>query len=258
MMLVRGNSLLSDEQPDDPVFIEGQEWLLTDVLGRGTFSTVYAASTVSSSEPSRAVKVTMVQLMGSTERAELTAEHELWSSVDHPNIIALYGSVLTEARYCLLLELAGEELFSAITRMDELAERDAARWSRQLLSGLDHLHARRIVHCDVKPENCLLVATSGEGGPVCKLSDFGCACRLDAALASAISRGSRGYAAPEQIFGARPGYAADLWGMGVLAYVLLSGTMPFKPASYGSACLEPVQFGGAAWASVSREVRRAA
>ena len=55
-----------------------------------------------------------------------------------------------------MLELAGEELFAVITRMDELCERDTARWISQLLSALEHMHGCGIYHRDLKPENLLL------------------------------------------------------------------------------------------------------
>ena len=207
-----------------------------------------------------------------------------------------------------------------ITRLDELRERDTARWISQLLSALEHMHGMHIAHCDVKPENVLLV--SGGGGGT-KLSDFGCARRVGVSGASAAPQGSRGYAAPEQRAGSCPAASSvDLWGLGVLSvrtrrleplvdprtptvpalltrpagtacssherpilpcavlalrhhtvltmaispwlshtahllsqYVLLSGTMPFEPTNYHSACQQPLQFPGAAWSSVSVEVR---
>ena len=118
-----------------------------------------------------------------------------------------------------MLELAGEELFAVITRMDELCERDTARWISQLLSALEHMHGLHIAHCDVKPENVLLVSGGGGGSRAAtKLSDFGCARRVGVAGASAAPQGSRGYAAPEQRAGSCPvASSVDLWGLGVLS-----------------------------------------
>jgi len=160
MLLVRGDSLLSSERQDDPVTFDGEEWQLSKVLGSGTSSTVFAACGAAA-QPTRAIKVVMVELMSSAERAELRFECELWSQLRHPGIIQMYASAQTRARCCLLLELADEELFSAITRMDKLRERDTARWISQLISALDHMHGLNIVHCDVKPENVLLVSSEG-------------------------------------------------------------------------------------------------
>ena len=221
LALLRGNSLLSNERQDDPVTFDCEVWQLSTVLGCGTSSTVFAAHNAGwQSKPSRAVKVIMVELMGMSERAELRLEYELWSQLRHPHVIQMFGSVLTDARFCLLLELAGEELFAVITRMDELRERDTARWISQLLSALAHMHGLHIAHCDVKPENVLLVTEpSGSGGGnqlATKLSDFGCARRVGVAGAAA-PRGSRGYAAPEQRLGSCPAASADLWGLGVLS-----------------------------------------
>ena len=106
-----------------------------------------------------------------------------------------------------------------ITRMDELCERDTARWISQLLSALEHMHGLHIAHCDVKPENVLLVSGGGGGSRAAtKLSDFGCARRVGVAGASAAPQGSRGYAAPEQRAGSCPvASSVDLWGLGVLS-----------------------------------------
>ena len=247
LALLRGNSLLSNERQDDPVTFDGEEWQLSTVLGTGTSSTVYCAAckTAAQSEPTRAVKVIMVELMGTSERAELRLEYELWSQLRHPHVIQMFGSALSDARsavalgaaltlpsaahaattlsaltlarFCLLLELAGEELFAVITRLDELRERDTARWISQLLSALEHMHGLHIAHCDVKPENVLLVSGGG-GGSATKLSDFGCARRVGVSGASAAPQGSRGYAAPEQRAGSCPAASSvDLWGLGVLS-----------------------------------------
>ena len=100
LALLRGNSLLSNERQDDPVTFDGEEWQLSTVLGTGTSSTVYCAAckTAAQSEPTRAVKVIMVELMGTSERAELRLEYELWSQLRHPHVIQMFGSALSDAR----------------------------------------------------------------------------------------------------------------------------------------------------------------
>ena len=104
LALLRGNSLLSNERQDDPVIFDDEEWQLSTVLGTGTSSTVFAAhKTAAQSEPTRAVKVIMVELMGTSERAELRLEYELWSQLRHPHVIQMFGSVLSDARSALAL-----------------------------------------------------------------------------------------------------------------------------------------------------------
>ena len=100
LALLRGNSLLSNERQDDPVTFDGEEWQLSTVLGTGTSSTVYCAAckTAAQTEPTRAVKVIMVELMGTSERAELRLEYELWSQLRHPHVIQMFGSALSDAR----------------------------------------------------------------------------------------------------------------------------------------------------------------
>ena len=104
LALLRGNSLLSNERQDDPVIFDDEEWQLSTVLGTGTSSTVFAAhKTAAQSEPTRAVKVIMVELMGTSERAHLRLEYELWSQLRHPHVIQMFGSVLSDARSALAL-----------------------------------------------------------------------------------------------------------------------------------------------------------
>ena len=295
LLMVRGASLLSNEPRDAPIVVDGQDWYLSQILGEGTVATVFAASRGRGEPPTHAVKVAEHQLMSAQERAALQEERAIWAEVSrgrHPHIVAFEGHFATDARFCLLLELASEgELFSRVLRMSSLDESQAAMWIDELLSALEHVHALGIVHCDVKPENILLVPR--EPLPAAKLCDFGSACRVSRAGGGGVGggagavvaggggempRGTPGYAAPEQSFlllrggeaaaaggggvegGGEAGPAGhagapDIWSLGVVAYVLLSGTMPFDPTRR-SACLQPPRFPrgpGGGWEAVSTD-----
>ena len=138
---------------------------------------------------------------------------------------------------------------------------------RQVAEALQHLHGRGVVHRDVKPEN-LLLADRSEGALV-KLCDFGLACEVEPASGlqrrASILNGTVAYMAPEHLREEPHGAAVDLWSLGVVLFILLSGRHPFDP---DGAAEEPElaarikaadwAFGSApCWRSVSDDGKRA-
>ena len=133
--------------------------------------------------PTHAVKVAEHQLMSAGERAALEEERAIWAEVSlgrHPHIVALEGHAATEARFCLLLELASEgELFSRVLRMSSLDENQAAIWIDELLSALDHVLARHRprgrpsprTSCSCRATRCL--RPSSATGSACRVSRAG-------------------------------------------------------------------------------------
>ena len=102
---------------------------------------------------------------------------------------------------------------------------------RQVAEALQHLHGRGVVHRDVKPEN-LLLADRSEGALV-KLCDFGLACEVEPASGlqrrASILNGTVAYMAPEHLREEPHGAAVDLWSLGIVLFILLSGRHPFDP-----------------------------
>ena len=100
-----------------------------------------------------------------------------------------------------------------------------------MAEALQHLHGRGVVHRDVKPEN-LLLADRSEGALV-KLCDFGLACEVEPASGlqrrASILNGTVAYMAPEHLREEPHGAAVDLWSLGVVLFILLSGRHPFDP-----------------------------
>lgn len=95
---------------------------------------------------------------------------------------------------------------------------------RQIIEGVEYMHAKYIMHLDMKPENILCVTRTGNR---IKLIDFGLARRFDPNQKLQVMFGTPDFAAPEVLSYERVTPAADMWSVGVICYVLLSGLSPF-------------------------------
>jgi serine/threonine protein kinase len=123
--------------------------------------------------------------------------------------------------------LSDGDLLAMVMREGKLSEEDSSKYIRSLLVALEYLHAQNLVHRDVKLEN-ILISKNSDGEPRVVLTDLGLvsACDSeDACLTKAL--GSIGYIAPE-VFRGSYGKKADIYSVGCVLYVLLSGTMPFS------------------------------
>ncbi|MEQ2166133.1 hypothetical protein GOODEAATRI_024562 [Goodea atripinnis] len=127
-------------------------------------------------------------------------------------------------------------LLDYIVSWGNLTEEKVASYLRSVLEALHYLHNCRIVHLDIKPEN-LLVAHNSSGLPVVKLTDFGDAVQLNSAHYVHPLLGSPEFASPELVLGEPVSLTSDLWSLGVVTYVLLSGASPFLDESAEETCL---------------------
>src|SRR4051794_29234813 len=149
----------------------------------------------------------------------------------HPNIVQVFdfGSEAQSGRQFIVMEFVDGPSCAEILRdRGPLGPRDAVDILTQACRGLDYAHRNRVVHRDVKPGN-LLRNTDG----VVKLADFGIA---KAAEQSDITKvgsvlGTAAYLSPEQARGEPAGPASDLYALGVVAYQLMAGRLPYEAAS---------------------------
>jgi serine/threonine protein kinase len=150
----------------------------------------------------------------------------------HPNIVQVFDFGLDEAthRQYIVMELVRGQSGAEILRDEgSLDVRDALSIVVQALRGLEYAHRNGVVHRDVKPGNLL----RGEDGVV-KLADFGIAKAFsDESSITQVGSvlGTAAYLAPEQAAGEQAGPAADLYAVGVVAYQLLSGRLPYEAQS---------------------------
>lgn len=167
---------------------------------------------------------------GGQDRSTLDRELALLARLDHPNVAAILDhGVLTDADEAPV-ELIGQP-WIAVERLDaDLVARPPGTWSElravltRVAEGLAHAHARGVLHLDLKPANVMWA------GATPRIVDFGVA-ELAGSGGSGRVRGSPGFMSPEQLAGQPPTVANDLFGLGALAWALLSGNGPFESPS---------------------------
>jgi serine/threonine protein kinase len=173
---------------------------------------------------------------------QLHHEISVLKKLNHPNVIPLVDVFETPDKVFIVMELMkGGELFDCIVRKGRFSEREAIDVVAQVASGLAHCHEQGVVHRDLKPENLLLEEKwepwhdknkkkNGSMGVV-KIADFG----FSRSLGTATTRsyiGTAGYLAPELRQGKAYSKSVDVWALGVIMYVLLSGHLPFPPEAH--------------------------
>lgn len=140
----------------------------------------------------------------------------------HPNVINLYDVYEDANGVHLVLELcSGGELFDRIVSHDRYSEFEAAVVVRQIAEGLSALHKADIIHRDLKPENCLFLDSSPNSG--LKIMDFGLSSVEDFTDPIVALFGSIDYVSPEALSRHQVTAASDMWSLGVILYILLSG-----------------------------------
>jgi serine/threonine-protein kinase len=147
------------------------------------------------------------------------------AGLSHPNIVAVFDWGAVDGIYYMVMEYArGQSAREILNAEGLLAPAQAADILIQVLSALDHAHRQGIVHRDIKPEN---VMVTREG--VVKVADFGLArAYADAQITEAGTvTGTVQYLAPEQLQGEPADPRTDLYSLGVVAYELLTGRLPF-------------------------------
>ncbi|CAF3496768.1 unnamed protein product [Rotaria sp. Silwood1] len=160
------------------------------------------------------------------KREEILREADILSELaPHLNIITLHDVFENKHEIILVLELVGGgELFHYIAEKDALNEEEAAKFILQILEGVHHMHEKNIVHLDLKPENVMLLE---KNKTQIKIIDFGISRKLQPNEPTKETFGTPEFVAPEVIAFEPVTLATDMWSIGVITYILLSGASPF-------------------------------
>ncbi|CAB1330764.1 unnamed protein product, partial [Coregonus sp. 'balchen'] len=149
-------------------------------------------------------------------------------NLHHPGIVNLECMFETPERVFVVMEKLHGDMLEMIlsSEKSKLPERITKFLVTQILVALRHLHFKNIVHCDLKPENVLLA--SAEPFPQVKLCDFGFARIIGEKSFRRSVVGTPAYLAPEVLRSKGYNRSLDMWSVGVIVYVSLSGTFPFN------------------------------
>jgi len=202
---------------------------LLDRIETGGMATVYRGVHRALGQP-RAIKILLPAFAADASLVErFKAEARIASGLRHPNIVSIYDVGEQDGLFYLVMDLVEGVSLGRLLRSEKTLDLErAVHVLRQLASALDYAHGRGIVHRDIKASNVLV----GEDDHV-SLFDFGiarAAAALDRITVPGQVVGTPEYLAPEVITGAEGDDRSDFYAVGVLAYQLLAGRLPFASA----------------------------
>jgi Protein kinase domain len=190
-------------------------------LGRGAYGVVYAGR--KSDRPETPLAIKTIEGHGDLDR--LMVEPALLARVKHPGVVGLEDYFVHDGKLVVALEfIPGGDLKTRLDRGEVFAPEQVLDFLVQIGSALAEAHSRQIVHRDLKPSNVLLDSSGGRTRYV--LADFGIGRTAERVQVEKDIGGTYLYMAPEQLRG-RAGPQSDLWAVGVVAYQMLTGKVPF-------------------------------
>lgn len=197
-------------------------------LGRGKFAVVKKC-TEKATGKQYAAKFLRKRRKGEDCRMDIMNEIAVLESAKaNPYVVALHEVYETTSEIILVLECAaGGEIFNQCVadNDDAFTEKDVIRLAKQILTGVAFLHRNNVVHLDLKPQNILLTCAKPLGD--IRIVDFGLSRRMDNVREVREILGTPEYVAPEVLSYEPISTATDMWSIGVLTYVMLTGESPF-------------------------------
>uniref|UniRef100_A0A8D3C1R0 Protein kinase D3 n=1 Tax=Scophthalmus maximus TaxID=52904 RepID=A0A8D3C1R0_SCOMX len=198
-----------------------------EVLGSGQFGIVYGGK---HRKTGRDVAIKIIDKMRfpTKQESQLRNEVAILQNLHQPGIVNLECMFETPERVFVVMEKLHGDMLEMILSSEKsrLPERLTKFLVTQILVALRHLHFKNVVHCDLKPENVLLA--SAEPFPQVKLCDFGFARIIGEKSFRRSVVGTPAYLAPEVLRSKGYNRSLDMWSVGVIVYVSLSGTFPFN------------------------------
>ena len=214
------------------VIVSGNEinpekiYIKKKMLGSGAFGEVWL---VRHKDLDRdfAMKIIKKRKNRSNDEKEILNEIEILKKLDHPKILKVVDFYSTLKRYYIITEYCHEgELFNEIIKVGKFDEGQAAFIIIQILKAITYCHKMNIIHRDIKPENIMITNREKNGCLQVKLIDFGTAKIFEKGHQENKYVGSSYYMAPE-IIKRKYDEKCDLWSIGVIMYILLTGRPPF-------------------------------
>ena len=248
-------------EPSDQTILSRHGIILNKILlGYGSYSKVKAGYDLKLKRKLAVKIIDRLKAPLDYQEKFLPRELKIWSTIKHPNIILMYDCKISDTKVFMLLELAeGGDMLTYLQKIDgPMREDECQHWMKQLCDAVGYLHERDIIHRDLKLENLLIDSTKQ-----LKLCDFGFSKQLHTSqttsskgsplhrASSTVSLnedelsktycGSKAYASPEILLGEPyDPRKADIWALGCIFFIFLTGKMPFKENNCNSAILKQV------------------
>lgn len=224
--------------PEDPMLgkVVAKRYKIVSRLGRGGMSVVYKAHH-QFMDRLVAIKMLRSELASDEDSLKrLQIESKAISALKHPNIVPVYdfGMLENDIPFLVMEYLEGEDLDRYIKTSAPISYIEAIPKFISICDGLEHAHQNGIIHRDIKPSNIILV-TENDGERVPVIVDFGIAKMVDLngedlnkLTATGQVFGSPLYMSPEQCSARRPDARSDIYSVGCVMYLALTGQSPLK------------------------------
>ncbi len=206
------------------------EFVIQDELGRGGFAAVFLAHEVALGRKVAIKVMSPAVMMGEGMVDRFLQEARTVASLDHPNIITIHSvRRLEELPYFVMKFVRGRSLEQVLRCEGPLPMPVVRNLLFQVGSALAYAHRRGVIHRDVKPANILL---DGEGNAI--VTDFGIAKVAESPnlTVTGMVIGTLTYMSPEQCDAQAASWASDQYSLGVVAYEMLTGTVPFTGSGF--------------------------
>ncbi|ESK97999.1 ste ste11 protein kinase [Moniliophthora roreri MCA 2997] len=208
------------------------KWVRGEMIGKGSYGKVFLALNATTGEMMAVKQVELPRTPSDRNDSRqitvvqaLKLEIETLKDLDHPNIVQYLGFEETPSNLSIFLEyVPGGSIGSVLLKHGKLSEVNTKSFTGQILSGLEYLHSKSILHRDLKADN-ILVEASG----ICKISDFGISKRSEDLGAGTAMQGTVFWMAPEVVNpqGTRYSVKVDIWSVGCMVLEMLAGTRPW-------------------------------
>jgi serine/threonine protein kinase len=209
---------------------------ILEEIGRGGFAVVYKARDTTL-DRIVALKVLAPHLSWEPEFAEqFRREAKAVARLRHPNVVFVHEIGEEEGQLYIAMEyLQGRTLAQILTEEGTLPLEQAASILEQMANALDHAHGKGVLHRDIKPGNIMVMMEEGErAGPHATLMDFGLVKAIEGSRyvrSSGRIVGTPEYMSPEQAENEELDHRSDLYSLGVVAYQMCTGEVPFSAPS---------------------------
>ena len=232
---------------------------MKDIIGKGRFGTIRVGYH-KIKKRFVAIKIINKKTMSKEDMENIRNQIDILKIATDEFVLKLLDIIENESYLYIMTELCkGGDLYSYLNqRSFKIPEEKAAKLIYKLTKSVSFLHALGIIHRDLKPENILMTDMSDDAD--LRISDF-CICkRLEPNETTNEIVGTLGYMAPEVLMGKDYNFSADVWGIGVITYLLLTGYLPFDDEEEDKEVIrktlfESIPFYNDSWKNISSKAK---